>query len=285
MTADDFIAAASISRDMLGLEIGPSFNGRFRKADGWNVEIADHAPANELRAKYASIDGVDVQNIEEVDYIWQGGDLSNLISHTNYYDFIFASHVIEHMLDPIGFMQSCEKLLKPSGKLILIVPDKRHCFDFLRPISTFGNLIESHQTNSRKHRSGAVFDHYAYTGDLGGHAIWEAGWGHSHKLSPSFSVNDVTEAYEIFRKTLSESEYCDVHAWNFVPSSFRLIMKDLNSVGMIGLREAGFAPTHRCEFYFSASSIASGCPLSRIDIVRDIAREQIQGLSEIIATQ
>lgn len=37
-------------------------------------------------------------------------------------DVIWASHVIEHMRDPVGFLESVRRYLKPEGKLVAILP-------------------------------------------------------------------------------------------------------------------------------------------------------------------
>ena len=38
------------------------------------------------------------------------------------FDYIYASHVFEHFLDPMKVLADCKKLLKPEGQIIIIVP-------------------------------------------------------------------------------------------------------------------------------------------------------------------
>ena len=64
-----------------GLEIGPSHNPIAPKAKGFNVHILDHASAAELRNKYQG-HGVNLDNIEEVDFVWHGEPFSELIGKT-----------------------------------------------------------------------------------------------------------------------------------------------------------------------------------------------------------
>lgn len=94
-----------------GLEIGPSYNPLLPKAEGYNVETVDHASAEKLREKYRTLEGA-AERIEDVDYISDGGPLSELIGISKPYDFIFGSHVIEHVPDFVRFLQSCHALLK-----------------------------------------------------------------------------------------------------------------------------------------------------------------------------
>ncbi len=40
-------------------------------------------------------------------------------------DVVWASHVIEHMRDPVGFLRSVRSILKPGGVLVAILPSSR----------------------------------------------------------------------------------------------------------------------------------------------------------------
>lgn len=117
----------------IGLEIGPSHSPTIPKREGFKVEILDHATADELINKYREL-GIPeerLENIEEVDYIWKGEALDVLTKKKDYYDYIVASHVVEHTPDLVSFLAQCENMLKPGGILSLAVPDKRYCFDVL----------------------------------------------------------------------------------------------------------------------------------------------------------
>jgi len=155
----------------LGLEIGPSFNPLFPKSEGYDVEILDHLPADQLRVKYAGVTaGVD--RIEEVDYVWSGEPLSELIGSVNRYSYIVASHVIEHTTDLLGFLIECEKLLQPSGVLVLAIPDKRFAFDVLRPRASVGDVLQAYLDQRTIHSPGKIFDEVAYNVLRAGQPSW-----------------------------------------------------------------------------------------------------------------
>src|SRR5690606_4365358 len=61
------------------------------------------------------------------------------------YDFLIASHVIEHLANPIKSVLEWKRLLRPGGTMILIAPCKRFSYDCDRPITTLAHLIEDHQ--------------------------------------------------------------------------------------------------------------------------------------------
>lgn len=53
------------------------------------------------------------------------GDANHLSRHvTKTYDFLFSSHVLEHMHDPRAALVDWLKVLKPGGHLIVLVPDE-----------------------------------------------------------------------------------------------------------------------------------------------------------------
>jgi len=158
-----------------GLEIGPSYSPLVPKRDGFQVEVVDHASTEELKAKYADDPLADVSRIEEVDYVWDGRPLSEVIGVRGRYDYIVASHVIEHTPDMLGFLEECDVLLKPAGNLVLAVPDKRRCFDVFRPLASTGSVLQAHLEKRRRHLPATAFDHVAHFAALDGAGGWMEG--------------------------------------------------------------------------------------------------------------
>ena len=105
--------------------------------------------------------------------------LQELIRKESCYDWIIASHVIEHIPDLISYFQQCEALLKPDGILSLIIPDKRYCFDYFSPISTTGNLLDAYAEKRVRPSHGQVFDHFANASKRKGNIAWklDRSWG------------------------------------------------------------------------------------------------------------
>ena len=139
-TTREEILLNGIDKRSFGLEIGPSHSPVAAKREGFNVRVLDHLDAAGLRAKYAD-HGVDVAAIEEVDYVWSGQPLEELVGEARF-DWIIASHVIEHVPDLVGFLNSCGRILAPDGLLSLAIPDKRYCFDCQRENTALGRVID-----------------------------------------------------------------------------------------------------------------------------------------------
>ena len=51
------------------------------------------------------------------------GELAEQDFPPHSFDAIVMSHVIEHIADPIAFLQACRRLIKPGGRLIMLTPN------------------------------------------------------------------------------------------------------------------------------------------------------------------
>ncbi len=252
----------------LGLEIGPGFNPLLPKARGFNVQTVDYASRAELVEKYKGTSNVDVNAIEEVDWVTRGRPLLEIIPYRHYYDYIVASHVVEHVPDLVSFIEACAQLMKPEGVLVLAVPDKRYCFDLFQPLSSTGSILQAFVERRERPQPSAVFDSVAYD-VLRDHKI---GWPATADSPLTF--NSTLEAGKSeFERAMSSNEYIDVHVWRFVPSSFRLIVNDLNSIGVITLRERTFVPGEGNEFYISLSQNGTGSGVARDELATCAMRE------------
>jgi SAM-dependent methyltransferase len=260
-----------------GLEIGPSYNPIAAKRLGYDVDVLDHVDTETLRAKYAREGNIDPGRIEEVDFVWTGGLLSEVVGATGAYDYVVASHVIEHTPDMLGFLNECAKLLKPDGRLVLAIPDMRRCFDAFRPLSSTGQVLQAHTDRRQSHSPATAWDHIAYMANLDGRAGWTK--GDRGRLAPA---KDLTFARKLFDRALSDPTYHDFHAWVFTPSSFRLIAADLHAAGYTELRETDFRLTDGFEFLAVLTKSGPGCPLSRDDLLFR-ARQELTELPRLPA--
>jgi SAM-dependent methyltransferase len=243
-------ALSMIDRQGLGLEIGPSYNPLAPKRQGFNVHVLDHASADELRAKYQGLCGANLEDIEDVDYVWHGEPLHELVGREHCYDWIIASHVIEHAPDLITFLQECERLLKSHGVLSLVIPDKRYCFDYFNPTTSTGELLDAFEQKRKRPSPGKVFDHFAGQARCNGQMAW--GRGGTGKIE---LVGSLDEACAAWRKATTSTDYIDVHSWRFTPNSFRLMLTDIQMLNLTGLGLAKAFDTEGFEFFIALRKI------------------------------
>ena len=260
-----------IKKDGYGIEIGPSHSPIAPKKNGYKVHIIDHMNREELIAKYKD-HGVDYKNIEEVDFVWQGEKYSKLTDKSKYYDWIIASHVIEHTPDLIGFLNDCDDILKDDGVISLAIPDKRFCFDNKRPITGISKIIDSHFQKDNIHSPGTVAEYFLNVVSKNGKVGWDKNSVGEYKF-----IHSAEDALNGMNAVVNNGRYLDVHAWCFVPHSFRLIIHDLHSLGIIPFKEIEFYPTTGNEFYVTLGRNGQGIDKSRMEILSEIESEIING--------
>jgi len=63
-------------------------------------------------------------------------------------DFVVANHVLEHLVNPIRFLEQCYEVLAPGGKFFLGLPDKRRTFDRYRERTRLEDLLARYQSGT-----------------------------------------------------------------------------------------------------------------------------------------
>jgi O-antigen biosynthesis protein len=238
----------NLDRSARIVEVGPSYNPIAPKGNGWNTITVDHATRGELIEKYRGHPGVEVNQIEEVDFVWTTGSIADAVPSDLHgtFDALIASHVIEHTTDLVGFLDAAATLLAESGIVILAVPDKRYCFDYFRPLATTGDVLDAHTSRRSRHTRRQVFNHHAYVVTNGG-AI---AWGQSPVREFCFS-HSIEEAAAMCASVSEDpaSPYVDTHAWQFTPASFELLLLELARLRETDWLVDRITPATGCEFF------------------------------------
>lgn len=258
---------AHVCRTGPGVEVGPSHNPTAPKREGYQVHIIDCLDREGLVERFRA-HSVRLENIEEVDFLWRGEPYAELTGRRHHYDWVIASHVVEHTPDLIGFLQECDSLLKPGGVLSLAIPDKRYCFDYFRPIAGLGKVIDAHDRRLTRHTAGTAVEFTLNASKREGMIAWS----NSHPGRTDLT-HDLTAARKVMEAAERSSKYQDFHAWCFTPHSFRLLIEDLFALGRISLREVAFFDSAGCEFFVTLGRHGAGSGLSRPELLEHIGRE------------
>lgn len=165
-------------------------------------------------------------------------------------------------------MNNCDEILKDDGVISLVIPDKRYCFDRYRPISAIGKIIDSYYQKNTIHTPGNVAEYYlnivAKAGQIGWDKYTYGGYNLIHTIEDAKNgINSVTQ----------DGAYIDIHSWCFVPHSFRLVINDLYSLGLISFQEICFFPTDGLEFYITLGRKGKGIDISREKMLERIEVE------------
>lgn len=229
------------------LELGPSHAPIAPKSAGWNTHVVDYTDEQGLLAKFAGDAAVDPSRIEEVDSIWAGQPLHQAVPAALHgsFNLLIASHVAEHLPDLIGFLQSAETLLSPAATIALAIPDRRFCFDYFKPGTLTGDVLEASLLQRRFHAPRSAWNHVAYSVDADGTGAWG-----QHPVR-SFAFKDaIPRAVEAARRMAQPEPavFEDFHCWHFTPASFRLVMLELGLIGAIDWHIEALHGPQGCEF-------------------------------------
>jgi SAM-dependent methyltransferase len=63
------------------------------------------------------------------------------------YDFVVASHVLEHIANPLRALQEWKRVLNKGGTLLVVVPDRSGTFDRKRPFTAFEHIEADFRQN------------------------------------------------------------------------------------------------------------------------------------------
>ena len=121
-----------------GLEFG-AFDFPVVSPDTGRCSFADVRSSPQL----AEIFGVPIETIAPVEWIVdRGRPLAEQIPRR--FDYVILCHVLEHVPEPIRFLNDVGTLLRPGGVALLAVPDKRQTLDAPRPSTTIDHLLARH---------------------------------------------------------------------------------------------------------------------------------------------
>jgi hypothetical protein len=226
-----------------GLEIGPLASPVVRRGDG-DVRYVDILSTQELRGRYQTHPTVEVDDIVEVDYSTHGRTIRDAVGDDAPFDYVLASHVIEHTADLVAWLDDLRSVLRDGGALSLAVPDHRFCFDALRHPTLIADVVDAHLAKAAAPSPGQVFDHYSNAVQWRGLIAWA-------QEPPVDELQEMfTEDHALERAmAVGSGEGDDVHAWVFTPVSFRRVIEGLQRLGLMSFRLETCSDTIGGEFF------------------------------------
>lgn len=193
----------------------------------YNVKYVDHASTEELRSKYAigHSANVELSKIRDVDIIWNKR-LAAIAGAG--YAYCLASHVIEHVANPVGWLIEIAEVLKPGGRLNLAVPEKTRTFDHLRTPSTAAAMLEAYKRNLTRPSFAQIFDHIANVIPLGTQQLDQSG--------------AAKEAFKAANRIEASGEYADAHCHVWTWESFKECWSVIDAIGIVPLTLVTLTP-------------------------------------------
>lgn len=250
-----------------GLEIGP-LNQPLLTKDVADVRYVDVFSGTHLRAHYAQDPNVDVEDIPDIDFVLssQDGvqDLSNAVRPAAPYAWVVASHVIEHVPDVITWLSQIAEITEDGATLLLVVPDRRFCFDILRPATTMGQMLQAYELEEKSPSVRAVYDHFRSHVTVDAAEAWQ-GFVPSND-SRTFNLTGVMTQLRLAR----EGQYVDSHVWAFTPASFVEQLTELGRFGLCDFVIENVVPTaeNQLEFFVVLRRLRRGLTAGEADSAR-----------------
>lgn len=233
-----------------GLEIGP-LDAPIVPQDRADVRYADVFDKEGLEEHYRSYELVDGSAIPEIDYVLVTSDggarpLAEAVVDDGPFDWVVASHVLEHVPDVASWLRDVSSILAPDGRVVLVLPDRRFCFDIHRAQTTVGQMLEAHLSQARTPSVRAVYDHFRTAAHIDMSDAWNGSFpmesGRVHTLE--YASDKVAEAMS--------GDYVDCHVWTFVPETFRDQLAELYELGLTDLVVETLIPTEHGQLDFYA---------------------------------
>lgn len=214
-----------------GLEISPLFRPTALKSDH-NVYYTDYTSADESRKKHASYEH---DEIMDVDFLWLPEKrLMECIPRGRRFQWAIASHVLEHVPDPIGWIIQVMEVLDVGGVFSLALPDKDFCYDKFRRETEVSDLIDLWLRKQRIPSPLQIYDFLSRSVDGSGDEGFR-----SFDIAKSF--DDATRSYtdkqalEFAVSAWTSGNYYDIHCSVFTPQSFLSIFRKINELGIINV--------------------------------------------------
>ena len=205
MNRNDF--AGLVVRKMLCLELSPFTAPVLR---GGIVEYADVLDTDSLVVRAGEV-GYNKDEVVPVNHVIETNGGREIGKK---FDVVLSCHVIEHQPNLLGHLSWVAKHLRRNGVYMLVIPDKRYCFDHFIAESTVAQVIEASYRNGNVHTIQSLIEHRAHTT----HNDPVRHWAGDHGEKSNNLVTRVRDAIDEF--DYSAGGYIDVHSWYFSPDSF-----------------------------------------------------------------
>lgn len=188
--------------DVLYVEVGPS------------GDLARHSPDDSRMAG---------DRPPVADAVWVPGvRLSECLDHQPIF-YAVASHAMEHVPDPLGWLRDILDVLEPEGVIALVLPHRDHTMDAQRPLTSFAQVVGWSLEKPVRPTPTQVMDFLT-------HAL--AADGVSRHYADA-------EAIAFARRVAEEALHLDLHCSVWTPDSFMDVFARLVRTGLLDVEIDG----------------------------------------------
>ena len=234
-----------LPKDGMEAEIGP-LNIPLLSKDKFQVLYVDHLDTEGLGQKYPTVEG-----IAEIGRPMINHSLADTLGQDRPLAYLCGSHVMEHVPNPIRWLNEAATALQVGGLLALSLPDRRFTFDLFRKESRTTDLVTAYLNDHQVPDVRAVYDNQMLATTV------NVPWLTNKTMMPdeifagrgSVSPAKVEPDHMRLVRFAQAGEYLDQHVWVFTSPHFLMIVAQLAADGLIPFR---------CHLFYPTSSGADG---------------------------
>lgn len=211
-----------------GIEIAPYFNPLVSKKryDVWYVDCIDN---DEIQSKAAQNPGGIGKDVPRIDSVWVPGKKLSECVNGQTFRYAVASHVFEHVPNPIGWVNGILDCLEVGGKVALLIPLRRSTMDYYRRETTFGELMGWYLDEPKIPTAGQVMDFLSQSFEHTGHMDF----GNMPPFTEIKRHYSDAVALDFARMVAKSGHYLDVHCTTWTPECFMEVFQRVLAVGVM----------------------------------------------------
>ncbi|WP_414663856.1 methyltransferase domain-containing protein [Horticoccus sp. 23ND18S-11] len=160
------------------------------------------------------------------------GHACRLPFHDHALDYVIASHVLEHVANPIAALVEWYRVVRPGGIIYLVVPNRRSMFDHPRGLTSVEHMLGDFSAGTTA-RDATHIDEFAFGVD----------WS---RYDPAVAPEDVPAKQKTLARGLHETvargEDINIHFHTFEPSNLRELLETLARGRVAPLSPTTIAP-------------------------------------------
>lgn len=212
-----------------GLEVAPYFDPFLHKRDHPGLCYTDYCSTEELLQKARQNPGYTEGALPPIDFVWRPGEALQACAPPGLrFEYAVASHVLEHVANPIGWLNDVLASMADGARLALFLPDRRSNGDRDRHLTSFGELVALWATQPSVPTATQVADFLANSiSSLGPAELLAGKPGTSH-----YTDDDVLSLTRLVAET---GHYLDVHCTVWEPLSFVAAIERASRMGLMNV--------------------------------------------------
>lgn len=233
------------------LEIGPLNRPIAKKNEFMNTHYCDIRSTEQVKALYAGNEylqktgiQIDVNTIVDIDFVLKDS-YKDTFGHYDKFDYIIASHVLEHVEDLIGFLQDVATVLSEAGELLIVYPDKRYCFDHFRESASFRDAFDVFKRGKEQNARMALDFFLNVVHENNAMRYWE-----EDRIEELLPWGDIDGVEMNYKEILKHEKIDDVHYWPFTDRGFLKFLYDCHRFHLLNFCCVDFQRTLENEQQF-----------------------------------